>query len=78
MTHLQIFTLISGPIANGLGWQFIFYIEGGISALWLIVWSILGADFPEKQRFMSAEEKEFMVNAFKEEGGGGEHGVCIL
>ncbi|XP_045476662.1 putative inorganic phosphate cotransporter [Harmonia axyridis] len=70
-----IFTLISGPIANGLGWQFIFYIEGGISALWLIVWSILGADFPEKQRFMSAEEKEFMVNAFKEEGGGGEHGT---
>lgn len=45
-----------------------------MSALWLIAWFIMGADSPEKQKFISAQEKEFMSNAFKEEGGG-EHGV---
>ncbi|XP_044758608.1 sialin [Coccinella septempunctata] len=68
-----LFTLVSGPIAKYLGWQWIFYIEGGVSALWLIVWAIMASDFPEKQKFISAEEKEFMANAFKEEGSGHGH-----
>ncbi|KAL3273531.1 hypothetical protein HHI36_014970 [Cryptolaemus montrouzieri] len=69
-----LFTLLSGFIAHGLGWQWVFYLEGGFSALWILFWVIFASDFPEKQKFISAEEKAFIIESFKEEGGGEGHG----
>lgn len=43
-----------------MGWMYIFYIEGGVSALWLILWFFLAADSPSQQRFISQEEKDFI------------------
>lgn len=60
--------LISGIIAGGLGWEQVFYIQGGLSILWLIAWVFLSADSPEKQTLISQEERDYIINALNAEG----------
>lgn len=60
--------LISGIIAGALGWEQVFYIQGGLSILWLIAWVFLTADTPEKQTLISQEERDYIVNALNSEG----------
>lgn len=60
--------LISGIIAGALGWEQVFYIQGGLSILWLIAWIFLTADSPEKQTLISEEERDYIVNALNAEG----------
>lgn len=60
--------LISGIIAGGLGWEQVFYIQGGLSILWLIAWIFLTADSPEKQTLISQEERDYIVNSLNAEG----------
>lgn len=60
--------LISGIIAGALGWEQVFYIQGGLSILWLIVWAFLTADSPEKQTLISQEERDYITNALAAEG----------
>lgn len=60
--------LISGIIAGALGWEQVFYIQGGLSILWLIAWIFLTADSPEKQNMISDEERDFIVNSLNAEG----------
>lgn len=60
--------LISGIIAGALGWEQVFYIQGGLSILWLIAWIFLTADSPEKQKMISDEERDFIVNSLNAEG----------
>ncbi|XP_030764406.1 sialin-like [Sitophilus oryzae] len=47
-----VFMLVSGLIAGKIGWQYIFYLEGAISAAWLLLWGILVADTPAKQIYV--------------------------
>ncbi|KAF2883330.1 hypothetical protein ILUMI_22832 [Ignelater luminosus] len=58
-----IFTLVTGVIAAKLGWEAIFYIEGAVSACWLILWPFLVADSPRKHKFISQDEQEYLTNA---------------
>ncbi|RZC32966.1 sialin, partial [Asbolus verrucosus] len=58
-----IFMLLSGVISGTLNWQAVFYIEGGVSALWLFLWVWLVADTPQKQRLISAEERDFIMTS---------------
>lgn len=60
--------LISGIIAGGLGWEQVFYIQGGLSILWLIAWICLTSDSPEKQSLISQEERDYIVNSLNAEG----------
>lgn len=62
--------LISGEIAGGLGWEAVFYIQGGLSTIWLVAWVILAADTPEKQIFISQTERDFITNSLKTEDSG--------
>lgn len=62
--------LMAGVIAGSLGWEAVFYIMGGLSAIWMILWVFLVEDSPEKLSIISEEEKKFIVNALKEEVGG--------
>ncbi|XP_066253902.1 sialin [Euwallacea similis] len=55
-----IFLLVSGKIAASLGWELIFYIEGGVSALWLIFWGILAADNPSLEKYISPQERDLI------------------
>ncbi|KAF2742359.1 MFS general substrate transporter [Sporormia fimetaria CBS 119925] len=55
------------------GWQWIFLIEGLIPvALALVIWTIL-PDSPETARFLTQEERDFLVKRLAEETGSG-HG----
>lgn len=69
--------LLSGVIASKIGWEAVFYIMGGASAIWLILWVILVADSPEKQPLIDQEERDMIMNALKAEGGGDHKEVSI-
>ncbi|XP_044253825.1 sialin [Tribolium madens] len=66
-----IFMLISGLIADGLGWEAVFYIEGGFSTIWLVLWVCLIADSPKKQKLITQEERDYIVSRLESETGGG-------
>ena len=50
----------AGIIASTLGWEAVFYIHGGLSCIWLIVWGFFMSDTPETNRFITAEEKNYI------------------
>lgn len=68
--------LTSGFIADGLGWPWVFYIQGALTFIWLLVWAFFIADSPEAQKFISDEEKDYIVSSL------GHHGhpdvVCFI
>ena len=39
---------LSGVIADGLGWESIFYVFGALALLWFVLWIILIYDSPSK------------------------------
>ncbi|XP_056641838.1 sialin [Diorhabda sublineata] len=62
-----IFMLVSGIIAGNIGWEAVFYIEGGISILWLLLWAVFIADTPQKQRFISEDERDYIETSLHHE-----------
>lgn len=62
--------LMAGIIAGSLGWEAVFYIMGGLSAIWMVLWVLLIADSPEKLSLISEEERDEIVNALRAEVGG--------
>ncbi|XP_033150796.1 sialin-like isoform X2 [Drosophila busckii] len=52
--------MISGAIAENCGWIWVFYGMAAASCLWLILWIILIQDSPNKQTFISPEERELI------------------
>ena len=49
-----------GIIAMNFGWSTVFYIYGGLGCLWAIVWIVLVRGSPEKDWFITDEEKLFI------------------
>ena len=64
--------LMAGILAGSSGWESVFYIMGGLSCIWMILWLILVQDNPNKQRFISPEEREMITSQLgtSEVGGG--------
>ena len=54
----------SGLIADNpkLGWEGVFYIHGGLSLIWCILWTIFVRDCPENHHLISADELEYIQN----------------
>ena len=50
----------SGYIADYWGWPAIFYVNGSLAAIWVMVYIFLGADSPQKSRIISLEERQFI------------------
>lgn len=64
---MVIGTLLSGTIAQYLGWQWIFYIEGALCLIWCTAWWLMIEDSPEKQQwFISEAEKNYIPNSLGE------------
>ncbi|KAJ8916857.1 hypothetical protein NQ315_005864 [Exocentrus adspersus] len=61
-----IFMLLSGIIAGGINWEAVFYIQGGASTLWLLLWAILIADTPQSQKFISEEERDYIQSSLNQ------------
>ena len=47
---------MSGFLSSTLGWQFIFYVQGGLSTIWCILWIFLVYDSPQAHPRIDANE----------------------
>ena len=51
--------LCTVPIDNG--WPLIFYLFGGVSTIWVILWAVFSSTKPENNHFISRQELEFII-----------------
>lgn len=51
---------VSGKIASALGWPAIFYISGGVTLLWPLIWCLFGCNSPGDCKSMSSAERLFI------------------
>lgn len=63
-------TVVTLPVAAVLckygfagGWPSVFYLTGLLGVLWFIAWALLASGTPEQHRFISDEEKKFIVES---------------
>lgn len=58
-----IYIICTGVIADKMGWQAIFYVEGSICLIWCAAWIFI-ADSPQEQKlFITKEEKKYILNS---------------
>ncbi|XP_072944996.1 sialin [Epargyreus clarus] len=55
--------LMAGVLTAHLGWESVFYVMGGLSCLWCVLWVLLVQDSPQQQPLISAEEREMIVTS---------------
>ena len=72
LSACNIGTAITMPMASaiisGISWKAVFYIQGSFVLIWFVFWVLLVYDTPEQHRFITAEERDFIVTAIGEEG----------
>ena len=51
---------ISGLLASNVNWQSIFYVFGGISCIWIILWIFLVSNSPADHPNISNEERSYI------------------
>lgn len=52
--------LSAGILAGNFGWESVFYVMGGVSSLWILLWVVLIQDTPNKQPLISQEERDLI------------------
>lgn len=57
---------LCGLIIDSIGWPAVFYITGGTSLLWVILWAALMFDFPINHPRISEKEKEYIIQSISE------------
>ncbi|CAL4154731.1 unnamed protein product [Meganyctiphanes norvegica] len=58
---------ITGPIANSIGWDSVFYIEGSVSLAWCVAWALVFADKPEHCKYISKAERIYLATTIGEQ-----------
>ncbi|XP_071103115.1 uncharacterized transporter slc-17.2-like [Haliotis cracherodii] len=48
-----------------LGWPFVFYITGGVSAIWSMLWIVFARNTPSQSPGISAEEREYIEDSLR-------------
>lgn len=70
--------LSAGVLAATLGWEAVFYVMGGVCAIWCIFWVWLIQDTPETQPLMSEEERSYIMKSLGTTSSeGSEHKVNV-
>ena len=46
-------TCLNGILQDWWGWESVFYIEGGASLVWLLLWLVLASDTPASHPLIS-------------------------
>ncbi|MBT0730590.1 MFS transporter [Rosenbergiella nectarea] len=63
-----IFTApVSGAIISALDWRWLFFIEGILSAIVMMLWWALISDRPEEARWLPEKEREYLLTQLKAE-----------
>ncbi|KAM3965643.1 major facilitator superfamily transporter 3 [Aphomia sociella] len=55
--------LMAGVLTAHVGWESVFYVMGGLSTVWCVLWVILVQDSPQQQPLISLEEREMIVTS---------------
>lgn len=55
--------LVSPIIISAFGWPALFYLSGGLGALWVVVWMIVASDFPENSARICADELALITSS---------------
>jgi len=57
-----VLSMLSGGVIMKLcGWEWVFYIQGGLALIWCVLWAFLVFDTPDKHKFVSSAEKDFIA-----------------
>jgi len=63
--NLAIASMITGPISGWIisswGWQYVFIVEGLVSLLLLLIWWPFIDDRPEDAKWISKEERDYLI-----------------
>lgn len=67
----QFGSLVMLPTAGLLassagGWPAIFYVGGVVALIWVLIWSLKGANSPTEHPTISHDEKQFIVNSLND------------
>ncbi|XP_059057794.1 sialin [Achroia grisella] len=65
--------LMAGVLTANVGWESVFYVMGGLSCVWCVLWIFLVQDSPQQQPLISAEEREMIINSLGGKGAGHGH-----
>lgn len=52
--------------ASQFGWPSIFYVFGGVTAIWVIVWLLIGASTPADYKLINPQERSYIESALSE------------
>ncbi len=65
---------VGGLIADTIGWEYIFYVLGGMGMLWAVAWILIIHETPAKNPRMSKAELEYLAatteSSFDEDSNG--------
>ncbi|XP_037809154.1 sialin [Lucilia sericata] len=50
----------SGLLASAYGWESVFYVFGVIGCIWLVLWLVIVRSGPDKDRFCSEDERNYI------------------
>lgn len=54
-----------GILTQKLGWESVFYVFGAVGCVWYIFWVIFVRECPEKDPWISEEEKRYILASLK-------------
>ena len=63
LTGIVLTFMSGGFLCKWLEWPALFYIPGCLSIVWLALWALLVADAPEKNRSISAAERDYILTS---------------
>ncbi|XP_071099907.1 vesicular glutamate transporter 2.2-like [Haliotis cracherodii] len=51
---------LAGFITHFIGWQYIYYVNGGAGVLWMLVWVLMSSEKPSHHRLISDSELQYL------------------
>jgi MFS family permease len=71
LMSLPLSTLITNPVSGWIvanyGWRLLFMMEGGLSLALICIWLPMISDRPEEAKWISEEEKKYLVETLRDE-----------
>lgn len=55
--------IVSGFVADYWGWPAIFYVNGGLGAIWVAFYIFLGADSPRNSKIIGVKERLYIQSS---------------
>ncbi|KAG7160652.1 Sialin-like 5 [Homarus americanus] len=57
---------LCGMIIAEVGWPAVFYVTGGVSLVWVVVWALFMHDSPDQHPKISLEERSYILHAIQD------------